>query len=128
VRSPEEPSGGRRVLVVEDHADSAESLVTLLELAGYVAASALDGAAGVDAAGAFRPDVVLVDLGLPVLDGYEVARRLRASPDGGRLVLVALTGHGDAEDRERSSQAGFDHHLVKPVQPERLLDLLSQPR
>src|SRR5205807_199142 len=74
---------------------------------------------------AFRPDVVLVDLGLPILDGYEVARLLRDSPEGGRMTLVALTGYGQADDRSRSLAVGFDHHLVKPVEPDRLLALLS---
>jgi PAS domain S-box-containing protein len=117
--------GSRRVLVVEDDRDAAESLVMFLELTGYKVAAAHDGAEAVDVAKTFDPDVVLLDVGLPVLDGYEVARRLRDRPGGERLMLVALTGYGQEEDRRRSSAAGFDHHLVKPVDIDRLLELLS---
>jgi len=125
---PEESTragGSRRVLVVEDNPDAADSLVIFLELTGYKVAAAHDGAEAVEVAKSFDPDVVLLDVGLPVADGYEVARRLRDRPGGDRLMLVALTGYGQEEDRRRSSAAGFDHHLVKPVNVDRLLELLS---
>jgi signal transduction histidine kinase/ActR/RegA family two-component response regulator len=114
-----------RVLLVEDNPDARESLRMCLELAGCSVVCAEDGPGGVEAARTERPDVALVDIGLPGLDGYDVARRIRADPAGGQIHLVALTGYGQAEDRRRAEEAGFDAHLVKPVAPDALLDLLA---
>lgn len=116
--------GRRHVLVVEDNADAREMLRMALELDGHRVETAADGAGGVDAALRTTPDVVLVDIGLPGLDGYAVARRLRAAL-GDRVTLVALTGYGQSEDRRRASEAGFDAHLVKPVNPEALLAVIQ---
>jgi PAS domain S-box-containing protein len=110
----------RRVLVVDDNLDAAESLAMLLELGGHETRMAHDGEEAIAAAAAFRPDVVLLDIGLPKLSGHEAARRIRAEPWGRSLLLVALTGWGQAPDRRKSDEAGFDHHLVKPVDAERL--------
>jgi signal transduction histidine kinase/methanogenic corrinoid protein MtbC1/CheY-like chemotaxis protein len=107
--------GAVRVLLVDDNVDAAESLAMLLRLRGHEVAVAYDGPAALRAAEARRPEVALLDIGLPSMDGYELARRLRPQPGLGRTVLVALTGWGQEEDRRRSAEAGFDHHLVKPV-------------
>jgi PAS domain S-box-containing protein len=116
----------RRVLVVDDNEDSADSLALLLELKGHEVRVALDGPAALATAHAFQPEVVLLDIGLPGMDGYEVARRLRAERAGeGGLLLVALTGYGQDEDRRRSREAGFDHHLVKPVDFDELTRVLG---
>jgi len=113
----------RRVLIVEDNPDGREMLKLLLELYGYQVAEAGDGREGVEKALAWGPEVAVVDIGLPVLDGYEVARRLRAAL-GGRVVLIALTAYGEPEDVRRAFQAGFDYHLTKPSHPTDLLRLL----
>ena len=115
----------RRVLVVEDSLDSAEILGELLRRWGHEVRLAHDGKAALEEARAFRPEVVLLDIGLPDIDGYAVAQRLRAEGLSGEL-LVALTGYGPDEDRERARQAGFDRHLVKPVEPNALLDLFRE--
>jgi CheY-like chemotaxis protein len=104
-----------RILVVDDNVDAAESLAKLLRLSGHEASTAYTGMAVAGAVAEHRPDVVLLDIGLPGLDGYEVARRLRAAPGGEGLLLIALTGYGQESDRQRSRAAGFDHHLVKPL-------------
>lgn len=109
------PVVARRVLIVDDNVDAAESLSMLLRMSGHETMIAYDGEAAFDAAKAHRPDVILLDIGLPKVSGYDVARRLRAEPWGRELILVALTGWGQDEDRRRSHEAGFDHHLVKPV-------------
>jgi CheY-like chemotaxis protein len=116
--------GGRRVLIVEDNQDSRDMLRHVLELAGHEVHEAEDGASGVERALALHPFAVVVDVGLPGLDGYEVARRIRAS-DLRDVLLLALTGYGQAEDRRRSREAGFDVHLTKPVDPGALLDRLA---
>ncbi|CAN5760640.1 hypothetical protein BH20PSE1_BH20PSE1_04300 [soil metagenome] len=105
----------RRILVVEDNLDAAESLATLIELMGHDVRSVHDGASALETAAAFRPDVVLLDIGLPDINGYEVAPRLRQQPGLGRIALAALTGWGQEEDRLRARTAGFDHHFVKPI-------------
>jgi PAS domain S-box-containing protein len=115
----------RRILVVDDNRDAAESLAMLLELGGDETRVVHDGLAALDAAEEMRPDVVLLDLGLPRLDGIEVARRLRATEACRHVLLIALTGWGQDDDRRKSSAAGFDHHLVKPVDHETLLALLD---
>ena len=115
----------RRVLVVDDNRDSAASLAMLLELAGNETYTAHDGLEAVQAAESFRPDVVLLDIGLPKLNGRDAARRIREQPWGTNMVLVALTGWGQDEDRRRSKEAGFDYHLVKPVNYADLNKLLA---
>jgi signal transduction histidine kinase/ActR/RegA family two-component response regulator len=110
----------RRILVIEDNADAREMLRMLLALAGHEVHEAADGPAGLVVARTVAPDVALIDVGLPALDGYEVARRLRAAEEGKAMRLIAITGYGQADDRERARQAGFDAHLTKPVSPERL--------
>jgi signal transduction histidine kinase len=115
----------RRVLVVEDHLDTSETLRDLLELSGFEVRIAGSGADGVAAARQFHPDVVLCDLGLPGMNGYEVASTLRRDPATAAARLIALTGYGGEEDRRRSHEAGFDIHLTKPVDPGLLRRLLS---
>jgi PAS domain S-box-containing protein len=118
----------RRVLIVDDNADAAESLATLLQIAGHDVHYALDGEAAIALAEQVRPDVALLDLGMPKVSGYEVARRIREQPWGKHIHLVALSGWGQAAERLRTQAAGFDVHLVKPVAPEvlnRLLDTMS---
>jgi two-component system CheB/CheR fusion protein len=117
-------AGARRVMVVEDNADSREALCALLESAGYDCRSAGSGPAALSLAAAFAPEIAILDLGLPGLDGFELARRLRADPRHADVRLVALTGYGQAADRAASLEAGFDEHVVKPIHADRLLDLL----
>jgi PAS domain S-box-containing protein len=122
------PTGARlRVLIVEDNRDAAGSLKMLLELLGHETRVASTGPEGVRVAKDWTPDIVLCDIGLPGLDGYGVARELRLDPTTARARLVALTGYGSDDDRRRSRQAGFDHHLTKPAEPEILLGLLVPP-
>jgi CheY-like chemotaxis protein len=110
------PAGASlRVLVVDDSVDAAQSLAMLLESAGHDVQTAHDGPATLEAALDYRPSVVLLDIGLPGMNGFEVAKRLRQQPELGNLVLVAMTGYGHEADRQRSQEAGFDHHLVKPA-------------
>ncbi|MGH7818834.1 MAG: response regulator [Candidatus Binatia bacterium] len=116
-----------RILVVDDNVDAAESLACLLGLLGHDVRVAHDGPSALAAAAGRSPDVVFLDLGLPGMDGYEVARRLRSEPRFASTVLVALTGYGQDEDRRRSEEAGFDHHLVKPVEPQAIESLLRKP-
>jgi signal transduction histidine kinase len=116
---------GRRVLVVDDNGDAAESLALLLHTVGAEVRTAHDGPAGLAQAGEFRPHAVLLDLGMPGMDGFEVARRLRADPAQAGLLIVALTGWGQEEDRRRTRASGFDHHLTKPVDVDALLDILA---
>ncbi|MBA3231593.1 MAG: response regulator [Acidobacteria bacterium] len=116
---------GRRVLLVDDNADASLMLQIALEQVGYVIELAYDGPSALARAQSFQPAVILLDIGLPVMDGYEVAERLRSSPGTHRPVLVALTGYGQDSDRQRSREAGFDHHLVKPVDLEELERLLA---
>ncbi|HEX3758242.1 MAG TPA: response regulator [Kofleriaceae bacterium] len=119
------PVPRRRVLVVDDNSDAAEMLAALLETLGYEVAVATDGAAGVEVARQFAPHVALLDIGLPIMDGYEVARRLRQLDTCRDTLLVAISGYGQPNDRERSRQAGFAHHLVKPVELATLTSLLE---
>jgi signal transduction histidine kinase/FixJ family two-component response regulator len=130
-RSPLREDGtaavSRRVLVVDDNVSAAQSLAMVLKLEGYDVQVAHDGAVVLDATRRFRPEVVLLDIGLPNMDGYELARRLRQEHDlaAGIALLVAVTGYAEDEARRRSQEAGFDHHLVKPIDPDGLLALLS---
>ncbi|HET7131654.1 MAG TPA: response regulator, partial [Gammaproteobacteria bacterium] len=119
------PVTPRRMLVVDDNADSAESLRILLELLGAQVVAVHDGPAALAALDADKPDVVLLDIGMPEMDGYELARRIRSRSDGADLILIALTGWGQEEDRRRSKEAGIDHHLVKPVDIAALERLLA---
>jgi two-component system CheB/CheR fusion protein len=109
-----------RILVVDDNMDSAESMATLLKLEGHDVRVAYDGMAAVESALSFRPHVVLLDIGLPGLDGYEVARRLRSLNEMKDMFLIALTGYGRTEDRVRALTSGFNYHITKPVDPEEL--------
>jgi CheY-like chemotaxis protein len=118
---------GLRVLVVDDNVDAAESLSTLLGMLGHETAVAFDGPQGLALAEQFRPQVAVLDLGLPRLNGYELARRLRAAPHAPQLI-VAVSGYGQPEDRRKSSEAGFDHHLTKPVELAVLQSVLGCPR
>jgi CheY-like chemotaxis protein len=114
-----------RILVVDDLRDAAESLAMLLRMMGHETRTAYDGLEAVQTAAAFQPNVVLLDIGLPKMNGYEAARRIRSEPWGGNVTLVALTGWGQEEDKRRSLEAGFDHHLTKPVDPAALAKLLA---
>jgi two-component system CheB/CheR fusion protein len=112
-----------RVLIVDDDRDVSESTAEVLRLAGFEVSTSHNSRTALQAVPSFRPNVVLLDIGMPEMDGYEVARRLRATVWGERLVLIAVSGYGQEEDRERSRKAGFDRHLVKPV---RSFDLSCQ--
>jgi CheY-like chemotaxis protein len=116
------------VLIVDDNEDAADMLSTYLEAVGHVTTVAHDGPTALHAATGFGPDAALVDIGLPVMDGYELANRLREQPGLERLTLIAVTGYGLPADRERSATAGFDAHLVKPVDLEELKRLLRSLR
>ena len=122
--APAQP-GGLRILIIEDNVDAAETLRDLLEIFGHAIEAAHTGAAGIESARRFLPEVVLCDIGLPGMDGYAVARALRQDPATASARLVALTGYGRDSDRQRSEEAGFDLHLVKPVAPADLQSLLA---
>jgi CheY-like chemotaxis protein len=113
------------IVVVEDDADSRDALSTLLELDGHRVAGAADGAEAIELARTKDPDVALIDIGLPGLDGFEVAHRIRRGA-GARPILVALTGRGQPEDQRRALDAGFDAYLVKPVDPAELARLIER--
>jgi len=115
----------RRILIVDDSEDGAESLAMLLQFFGHETFKAYDGVQALDAAERLRPDVVLLDIGLPRMNGYEVCRRIRQEPWGKDLVLVALTGWGQEEDRRQSLDAGFNVHMVKPVDHDALMEFLA---
>ena len=108
------PNTPRRVLVVDDHVDSAESMGELLKLEGHSICYAYEGHSALEKVKAFNPDVALLDIGLPGLDGYELARRMRADEKFKHIVLIALTGYGQDKNRARSKDAGFDHHMSNP--------------
>jgi CheY-like chemotaxis protein len=117
---------GLRVLVVDDNHDSADSCAMLLEFSGHTVRVAYDGASALKIANEFRPEAALVDIGMPLIDGYEVVARIRALPWGTQSTLIAMTGWGQEEDKRRSLNAGFDHHLTKPIDVDRLAALLEQ--
>ena len=104
-----------RILVVDDNVDTANSLARLLKLLGNDVEVAFHGKAAIEKARAFRPEFVLLDIGLPGMDGYQVASALRNDSAGERMVIVAISGYGQEDDRRRAREAGFDHHFVKPV-------------
>jgi CheY-like chemotaxis protein len=123
---PDEPAAaGGRILVVEDEPAVAASMATLLEVMGYKVAIAEDGLAALEQATAFRPQVVLLDIGLQGMDGFETARRLRQLPQAGEMCLVAVTGYADEATKSRALASGCDHHMAKPVAPNALLDLIA---
>jgi signal transduction histidine kinase len=117
---------GHRILLADDNRDALDSLATLLQCDGHEVHTAADGAEALALAAVCRPDVMLLDIGMPKLDGYEVARRVRAEPWGKGTVLIALTGWGQDEDRRRSREVGFDNHLVKPLDPDKLSAMLAK--
>jgi CheY-like chemotaxis protein len=114
-----------RILIVDDYAEAAESMALLLQMEGHDVETADCGRKAIERAQVFHPQVVLLDIGLPDLDGYEVAKRLRLLPETQDAILIALTGYGRAEDLERSQSAGFNHHLLKPASLEALSALLT---
>ena len=116
----------RRVLAVDDNLDSVASLQMMLRIMGHDVRVAHDGAEAVEVAAEFEPELILLDIGLPRLNGYEAARQIRKLPRGDQSVIVAVTGWGQEEDRRRSSEAGFDHHIVKPVEPSAIEAILSR--
>jgi CheY-like chemotaxis protein len=125
---PADAPGRRRVLLVDDHNDSRKLLGMMLRLSGHDVLEAGDGGAAVSLAVSEQPDVAIVDIALPGIDGYEVARRIRAHPRIGDMVLIALTGYGYEEDLRCAIEAGFDVHLVKPVEAARLAEALATER
>jgi PAS domain S-box-containing protein len=128
VETPARSSSRRRVLVVDDNRDAASSLAMLLRLMGNEVKTAFDGLEALEVATTFRPDLILLDIGMPKMNGYETAEQIRNRPWGQQIVLAALTGWGQDEDRRKSHDAGFDVHLVKPVQIETLQELLASTR
>jgi PAS domain S-box-containing protein len=119
------PGNSRRILVVDDNRDAAESLGMLLEMSGCTVSIAFDGPQALMAIESFKPDIALLDIGMPGMDGYELARRIRSTHMGRNLILVALTGWGQADDKKRATEAGFDQHLTKPVDPDLLERIVS---
>ncbi len=125
-RIAEQAPPGTRVLVVDDNKDLADSVVTLLQMAGYEVRTAYTGPQGLKLAHTYRPHLALLDIGLPDMDGFEVARRIRQDPELKDVLLVALTGYGEEHHQSASSDAGFNQHLVKPVDAKRLLAILAE--
>ncbi|MBX5461964.1 MAG: response regulator, partial [Steroidobacteraceae bacterium] len=123
---PKRPSARRRILVVEDNPDAQSALQCLLEMWGHDVTVADDGAAGLQAATRDRPEIALIDLGLPRMDGFAVARSIRAKLGDASPLLIALTGYGAPEQRAQALAAGFDLHIVKPVEPEQLHELIEE--
>ena len=115
----------RSILVVDDNVDAASSLAMLLRMAGHEVSVAHEGGQALESVAGKAPDIILLDIGLPGMNGYEVARHLRARPDGQSVRIIALTGYGQEEDRRRSQEAGFDGHLVKPVMPADLFGVID---
>jgi CheY-like chemotaxis protein len=132
VETAKQPAQASRILVVDDNMDSADMLVMLLQMFGHEAQAAYSGQTALEAAVEYQPEVVLLDIGLPDMNGYEVAQHLRQQPLTKNARLIAMTGYGQDSDRQRSEEAGFDRHLVKPVNPQELRELLAtgekQPR
>jgi two-component system CheB/CheR fusion protein len=122
------PLRALRIMVVDDNVDAAESLAMMLELDGHSVIRAHDARAAIAIARSERPSVMLLDIGLPDIDGYELARRLRALPEVDNALLIAVTGYGQAEDRRRAEDAGFDRYLIKPVEFESLRSMLQTDR
>ena len=114
-----------RILVVDDNEDSAVGLSIMLKIMGHDTRAAFDGASAVEVAQTYRPNVMLLDIGLPKMNGYDVCRRIRTQPWGGDMVLIAVTGWGQDEDKRKSKEAGFNFHMVKPIDPDALEKLLA---
>lgn len=125
VKTAVTPKRSFRILVVDDNHDSALSLAMMLSIMGHETRTAHDGESAVQTAESFLPEVMLLDIGLPKLNGYEVAQRIRQQPWGTSMYLIAVTGWGQDEDRQRSSEVGLNVHMVKPVEPAALEKLLS---
>jgi CheY-like chemotaxis protein len=115
----------KRILLADDNRDAAESLAIILRLEGHEVELAHDGVAALQLFAEKRPDVALLDIGMPKTNGYDVAKQIRASPAGRDVLLVAITGWAQDSDRAQSRAAGFDHHLTKPVEPDTLIELLA---
>jgi CheY-like chemotaxis protein len=124
--SAHQPSTQRRILVVDDNADSAESLAMLLQLQGNDTQVARDGIEAVEKGADYKPDVILLDIGMPGMNGYDTCEMIRAAPWGKESLVIAMTGWGQDEDRRRSAEAGFNFHLVKPIDHGQLLELLAE--
>lgn len=120
-----DPLPGRRILVVDDNRDTAHSLALLMRMSGENTQTAYDGAQAVELAASFRPDVILLDIGLPRMSGYQACRAIRQQPWGREIVIVAVTAWGQESDRLESKAAGFDEHMVKPVVYETLTEVLA---
>jgi CheY-like chemotaxis protein len=125
-RTRQAAARGPVILVVDDNADAVESMALMLRLSGFQVVSAASGEQGLVLAARHRPHAALIDVGMPGLNGYEVARRLRREAWGRDMMLIACTGWGQPEDRRRTQEAGFNHHLVKPCDPESVLRLLAE--
>jgi CheY-like chemotaxis protein len=123
--SDDRKAAGRKVLIADDNRDSAESIAMIFRIYGHDVAVVYDGEAAVATFAAFEPSFVLLDIGMPRLNGYEAAKRIRAAAGTRPVTLVALTGWGQESDKERAFAAGFDHHFTKPVDPERLGALIT---
>ena len=122
---PASPRPPRRILVVDDNRDSASTLSMILVHWGHEVRTEFDGEAAIATSEAFRPEVILLDIGLPKLDGYEVCRRISKEPWSEGITVIALTGWGQDEDKARAREAGFQHHLVKPVDFSKLQELIG---
>lgn len=120
-----QPTSDLRILVVDDNRDAAESLAMLLKMMGHNVHTAYDGDEAVTAAREFQPHVVLCDIGLPKLNGYEACRQIKAQAWDKKMILIAVTGWGQDNDRRKTQEAGFDYHMVKPVDPQTLMKLLA---
>ncbi len=123
--TPSTPAPRRRVLIADDNRDAADTLAMLLEMSGNEVCVARDGEEAVSMAASFQPDAILLDIGMPRLDGYGACERIRLLPGVGAAFIVALTGWGNDADKDRARAAGFDRHLVKPVDPVQLLEILA---
>jgi CheY-like chemotaxis protein len=128
-REPVRASSGLRILVVDDNVDSALTMAALLAMYGHEVCTAHDGLDALEEIRRFKPDVAILDIGMPKMNGYSVAKSIRSRSNEAQPLLIAVTGWGQEEDRRRSKEAGFDHHLVKPVDPAALSALLApRPR
>jgi CheY-like chemotaxis protein len=121
-------TSGKRVLLVDDNPDAVESLALLLDMFGFEVCTATTGPEGVALGAGFHPDVVLLDIAMPTVDGYETCRQMRATDWAAHIPIIAMTGWSQDSDRQRSREAGFSTHLVKPVEPDALIALLDAPK
>jgi CheY-like chemotaxis protein len=126
--APHRKEAGQRILIVDDYADSADSLAALLRVDGQDVRIACDGPAALETARRFKPSVVFLDIGLPGMNGFQVARALRRMPETKNSRLIAVSGYGQADDHRHSKEAGFDHHLVKPVDLPVLQEILDSTK